>query len=152
MGTNFDKTLAILDDNKSLTAIAIKSMAIDMDKTLEGLDKRFDKIEAVGDKRHQELLTAIEGLRKNTELTLSTFKDTEAIKSENIANKLNQKFTDIESKLDKKIDKDEVNSKFTKLRIVMFFSENPTYLYISVIGLITLMVFAGISDVLKFIK
>ena len=50
------------------------------------------------------------------------------------------------------VNKTETDKKFHKLKIIMFFSENPKFLYLSIAGVIFLMIFSGIGDIIKLLK
>lgn len=74
---------------------------------------------------------------------------------------LDRKFDELEKKNDERhkalmdaiqTNKCETDRKFEKLRVVMFFSENPKFLYLVIVGVVALLVFAGISDVIKLLK
>lgn len=74
---------------------------------------------------------------------------------------LDRKFDELEKKNDERhkalmdaiqTNKCETDRKFEKLRVVMFFSENPKFLYLVIAGVVALLVFAGISDVIKLLK
>lgn len=103
MGENFEKTMAILNGSKTLAAVAIKTMALDLDKKFEELDKKNEE-------RHQALIDAI------------------------------------------KSNKTDTDKKFEKLRVVMFFSENPKWLYMSLIGVTAMLIIFGFTDLIKLIK
>ena len=45
-----------------------------------------------------------------------------------------------------------LESRVSKMKVVQFFSENPKYLYLTIAGLIALLIFAGIGDLIKLIK
>ena len=45
-----------------------------------------------------------------------------------------------------------MENRLSKMKVVQFFSENPKYLYLSIAGLIALLIFAGIGDLIKLIK
>lgn len=74
---------------------------------------------------------------------------------------LDRKFNELEKKNDERhkalmdaiqSNKCETDRKFEKLRVVMFFSENPKFLYLVIAGIVALLLFAGISDVIKLLK
>ena len=103
MGSSFDKTMAILNGDQSINAIALKTMAFD-------LDTKFKELEDRNTERHEALMKAI---------------------------------------ADNKADTDK---KFDKIKVVMFFSENPKWLYLIIIGVAIMMLFTNVGDLIKLIK
>ena len=103
MGSNFDKTMAILNGDQSINAIALKTMAFD-------LDTKFKELEDRNTERHEALMKAI---------------------------------------ADNKADTDK---KFDKIKVVMFFSDNPKWLYLILAGAIIMMLFTNFGDLIKLIK
>lgn len=78
MGSNFEKTILILDGDKTKSGLAIKALAMDLDEKFAELDKKNDN-------RHEALLLAIknsksetdkkiEGLKKSTDERFSKLK------------------------------------------------------------------------------
>lgn len=59
MGNNFDKTKAILNGDESKYAIALKTMALD-------LDTKFKELEDKNTERHEALMKAIADNKKQT--------------------------------------------------------------------------------------
>jgi len=45
-----------------------------------------------------------------------------------------------------------IENKISKMGVVRFFSENPKFLYLSIAGIVFLLMLAGIDDVIKLIK
>ena len=114
MGNNFDKTMAILNGDKSKTATALKTMALD-------LDKKFEELEDKNTERHEALMKAIADNKFETD----------------------RMFDKIKSDTDRK---------FEKIKVVMFFSENPKWLYLIIIGVTIMMLFTNVGDLIKLIK
>lgn len=74
---------------------------------------------------------------------------------------LDKKFEDLEKKNDERhkalmdaiqTNKCDTDRKFEKLRVVMFFSENPKWLYLSIAGIVVVLLFVGFGDLVKLIK
>ena len=103
MGNNFDKTKAILNGDESKYAIALKTMALD-------LDTKFKELEDRNTERHEALMKAIAHNKADTD------------------------------------------KKFDKIKVVMFFSENPKWLYLILAGAVILMLFTNFGDLIKLIK
>lgn len=95
--------MAILNGDQSINAIALKTMAFD-------LDTKFKELEDRNTERHEVLMKAI---------------------------------------ADNKADTDK---KFDKIKVVMFFSENPKWLYLIIIGIAIMMLFTNVGDLIKLIK
>ena len=45
-----------------------------------------------------------------------------------------------------------IENKISKMSVVRFFSENPKFLYLSIAGIVAILMLAGIGDVIKLIK
>ena len=48
--------------------------------------------------------------------------------------------------------KSDTDKKFDKIKIVMFFSENPKWLYLIIIGVVSMIFLTGFGDLIKLIK
>ena len=48
--------------------------------------------------------------------------------------------------------KSDTDKKFEKIKVVMFFSENPKWLYLILAGAIIMMLFTNFGDLIKLIK
>ena len=48
--------------------------------------------------------------------------------------------------------KADTDKKFEKIKVVMFFSENPKWLYLILAGAIIVMLFTNFGDLIKLIK
>ena len=44
MGSNFDKTILILNGDKTKSSLAIKALAMDLDEKFDELDKNFETL------------------------------------------------------------------------------------------------------------
>lgn len=74
---------------------------------------------------------------------------------------LDKKFEDLEKKNDERhkalmeaiqSNKCDTDRKFEKLWVVMFFSESPKWLVISIAGIVFVLMIAGFGDFIKLIK
>ena len=95
--------MAILNGDQSINAIALKTMAFD-------LDTKFKELEDRNTERHEALMKAIADNKADT---------------------------------DKKLD---------KIKVVMFFIENPKWLYLIIIGVAIMVLFTNVGDLIKLIK
>lgn len=67
MGSNFEKTILILNGDKTKSGIAIKALAMD-------LDEKFDELDKKNDERHEAILSAIKQSKEQTDRDICSLK------------------------------------------------------------------------------
>ena len=86
---------------------------------------------------------------------LLIYRDTDFLKKEKkIEKKLEDRNTERHEALMKAIadNKADTDKKFEKIKVVMFFSENPKWLYLIIIGVAIMILFTNVGDLIKLIK